>query len=49
MPIAMARQGREALQSIGAAVEYQEFAMGHEIPLPVLDRLKTFLKTVGTA
>jgi phospholipase/carboxylesterase len=49
VPIAMAHQGRQALQSIGAAVEYQEFAMGHEIPLPDLDRLKTFLKTVSAA
>jgi phospholipase/carboxylesterase len=47
VPIAMARQGREALQRIGAIVDYQEFAMGHEIPPAVLDRLKTFLKTVS--
>jgi len=46
VPIAMARQGQDVLQSIGATVEYQEFPMGHEIPPPVLGRLKTFLETV---
>ena len=49
VPIAMARQGREELQSIGAEVEYQEFVMGHEISPPVLERLKTFLKTLTSS
>ena len=49
VPIAMARQAQEVLQSIWAAIEYQEFAMGHEIPPPALARLKTFLETVSLA
>ncbi|MFN9176656.1 MAG: alpha/beta hydrolase [Synechocystis sp.] len=48
VPIAMARQAQEALKSVGATVEYQEFAMGHEIPPPVLGRLQQFLKGIAS-
>ncbi|MBE9196177.1 alpha/beta hydrolase [Synechocystis sp. LEGE 06083] len=43
VPVAMAQQTRAELERIGAAVEYQEFPMGHEIPPMVLARLKAFL------
>jgi phospholipase/carboxylesterase len=48
VPIAMARQAQEVLQGIGAKVEYQEFAMGHEIPPPVLGRLQQFLNGIAS-
>lgn len=49
IPIALAREAKNVLQSIGAMVDYQELAMGHEISPPVLVRLQTFLKTVSSA
>lgn len=43
VPIAAAQQAREVLKAAGVTVDYQEFDMGHEIPLPVLAELRKFI------
>ncbi|MBE9203018.1 alpha/beta hydrolase [Synechocystis salina LEGE 06099] len=43
VPVRMAQQAKAELEGIGAAVEYQEFPMGHAIPPMALVRLKSFL------
>lgn len=47
VPIAMAREAKTVLQTLGAQITYEEFKMGHEIPLPVVALLKDFLERVG--
>ena len=42
----VARQLRDALQAGGLNVEWHEFRGGHEIPLPVLERLGPFIRRV---
>ncbi|PSF39353.1 serine esterase [Aphanothece hegewaldii CCALA 016] len=43
VPIEAAQQAREILTAWDVKVEYHEFDMGHEIPLPVLSELREFL------
>ncbi|WP_277988780.1 alpha/beta hydrolase [Chroococcus sp. FPU101] len=43
VPIAAAQQARDVLTALGVTVDYHEFNMGHEIPLPVLAELRQFL------
>lgn len=43
VPIGAAQQTKEALTALGVTVDYHEFEMGHEIPLPVLAELRKFL------
>lgn len=47
VPIAAAKQAKEKLNAIGVEVEYHEFDMGHEIPMPVLDVLQKFIDSVS--
>jgi phospholipase/carboxylesterase len=48
VPLSAAMKTREALQSLGFAVEYLEFDAGHEINLQMLEALRNFvLKTIG--
>ncbi len=50
VPINMSYQARETLESLGSSIDYQEFAMGHEIALPVLESVKNFIeRSVGPA
>lgn len=44
VPMAAAQQAYASLESLGAAVHYQEFAMGHEIPLIVLKKIQSFVE-----
>lgn len=46
VPITLARQAQEKLTKIGAKVKYQEFDMGHEIPLPALESLQAYIKNL---
>ena len=48
VPLQAAIKSRDMAKSLGVAVEYHEFEMGHEINLQMLDVLKTFVvKTIG--
>ncbi len=45
VPVAAAQKSRDSLQALGVPVQYQEYPlMGHEIQLPVLEQLQTFVK-----
>lgn len=44
VPLVAAQQAHQSLKSLGAAVEYQEFEMGHEIPLIVLKKIQSFVE-----
>ena len=43
VPIQAGRQAKEKLSAIGVDVQYHEFNMGHEIPLPVLEVLQNYI------
>jgi phospholipase/carboxylesterase len=48
VPLQAAIKSRDMAQSLGVAVEYHEFATGHEINLQMLEVLRTFvLNTIG--
>ncbi|MDB9466221.1 alpha/beta hydrolase [Dolichospermum circinale] len=48
VPLQAALKSRDMAKSLGVAVEYHEFEMGHEINLPMLEALRTFVvKTIG--
>ncbi|MFN9559340.1 MAG: alpha/beta hydrolase [Dolichospermum sp.] len=48
IPLQAAIKSRDMAISLGVAVEYHEFEMGHEINLPMLEALRTFVvKTIG--
>ncbi|MFM5928115.1 MAG: alpha/beta hydrolase [Dolichospermum sp.] len=48
VPLQAAIKSRDMAKSLGVAVEYHEFDMGHEINLPMLQALRTFIvKTIG--
>ncbi len=48
IPLQAAIKSRDMAKSLGVAVEYHEFEMGHEINLPMLEALRTFVvKTIG--
>lgn len=49
VPIAAARQARDVLTALGVTVDYHEYNMGHEIPLPVLAQLRQFLLSLSSA
>lgn len=44
VPLAAAQQARSSLQRLGANVHYEEFEMGHEIPLIVLKKIQSFVE-----
>ncbi|WP_422661990.1 alpha/beta hydrolase [Pannus brasiliensis] len=44
VPVAVARRSRDLLRAMGVPVEYHELNMGHEIPIPVLTLLRSFLR-----
>ncbi|MFW7380902.1 MAG: alpha/beta hydrolase [Oligoflexus sp.] len=46
LPITAARELHQLFQDAGAEVDYSEFAGGHEIPLPVLQRLQGYLQSL---
>ncbi len=46
VPLQAAVSARKTLESLGVAVQYQEFDMGHEIRPEMLDLLKNFLVNV---
>ncbi len=43
VPIQAAQKTQEILLAMGANVDYHEFAMGHEIPMPVLAAMNQFI------
>ena len=43
VPIQAGRQAKEKLSAMGVDVQYHEFNMGHEIPLPALEVLQQFV------
>ncbi len=48
VPLQAAIKSRDVAKSLGVAVEYHEFAMGHEINLQMLEVLRTFvINTIG--
>lgn len=48
VPLQASIKSRDMAKSLGVAVEYHEFEMGHEINLPMLEALRTFVvKTIG--
>ncbi|MFM5890007.1 MAG: alpha/beta hydrolase [Dolichospermum sp.] len=48
VPLQAAIKSRDMAKSLGVAVEYHEFDMRHEINLPMLQALRTFIvKTIG--
>jgi phospholipase/carboxylesterase len=48
VPLQAAIKSRDVAQSLGVAVEYHEFEMGHEINLQMLEVLQTFVvNTIG--
>ncbi|MEA5616473.1 alpha/beta hydrolase [Cronbergia sp. UHCC 0137] len=48
VPLQAAIKARATTKALGVNVEYHEFDMGHEISLPMLEVLRTFvLKTIG--
>ena len=46
VPVNAARNARATLTNLGVAVEYQEFAMGHEVTLEVLSLMRSFVLQV---
>jgi phospholipase/carboxylesterase len=48
VPVGAAQQAREVLTALGVTVDYHEFEMGHEIPLPVLAELRKFIVSLVT-
>ncbi len=47
VPIKAAQQTREELLAHGVTVDYHEFSMGHEIPMPVLSLMQKFINELG--
>ncbi|MEI6444947.1 MAG: alpha/beta hydrolase [Nostocales cyanobacterium ELA583] len=48
VPLQAAIKSRDVAKSLGVAVEYHEFEMGHEIDLQMLEVLRTFvINTIG--
>ncbi len=45
VPIQAGRQAQEKLTAMGVDVQYHEFNMGHEIPLPALEVLQQFINS----
>jgi len=43
VPIQAAQKTQEILLAMGATVDYHEFSMGHEIPMPVLAAMNQFM------
>lgn len=48
VPLAAAIKAKTTLESLGVAVEYHEFDMGHEIRPEVLSILRNFVRNVGS-
>lgn len=46
VPVRAAHQARNILSVLGVKVEYEEFDMGHEIPMPVLPVIRNFVMQV---
>lgn len=46
VPVNAARNARDTLNALGVAVEYQEFDMGHEVNLEVLNLMQSFVLQV---
>jgi phospholipase/carboxylesterase len=46
VPIRAAHQARNILSVLGSPVEYEEFDMGHEIPMSVLPVIRNFVMQV---
>lgn len=44
VPLKAAQQARDELTALGATVEYHEFDMGHEAPMPVLSVVEQFIQ-----
>lgn len=44
--LSQGRQLHDLLKSLGWRGEWHEFAGGHEIPLPVLEKAKAFLQSL---
>jgi phospholipase/carboxylesterase len=49
VPLSAAHQSRDSLQSLGVALHYQEFFMGHEIQPTVLEEMQSFVKDLPLA
>ena len=47
VPIGQAHRTQAALEQLSLAVDYYEFAMGHEISLQVLEMVKVFCEKLG--
>lgn len=47
VPLEAAKKAKDALISAGVSVEYQEFAMGHEIQPPVIKLIESFIAKIG--
>lgn len=43
VPVTAAQQARDSLMAIGATLDYQEFAMGHEIQPMILQIMQSFI------
>lgn len=48
VPLTSAQQARDHLLSLGITPEYQEYDMGHEISLRVLESMQNFIKQIRT-
>ena len=48
VPLIAAQKARDELTTLGVAVEYQEFDMGHEIVPAVLELMQRFITRLGT-
>lgn len=46
VPLAAAHQTRDHLQKAGVAVQYHEFDMGHEIQMPALAQIRSFVQEI---
>ncbi|MBF2027379.1 MAG: alpha/beta hydrolase [Oscillatoriales cyanobacterium C42_A2020_001] len=46
VPLSSAHQVRDSLRSLGVPLQYQEYAMGHEIQPVVLSQIQTFVKEI---
>ena len=46
VPLSEAQRARDSLRSLGVAVKYQEFAMGHEIRPVVLALMQGFVDDI---
>ncbi|MDY6783268.1 MAG: alpha/beta hydrolase [Cyanobacteriota bacterium] len=44
VPLSLAQQAKEQLESVGVSVDYREFEMGHEISLEALEVFQGFLQ-----